>query len=806
MPEWSIVISGPAGSAQFNPNPQEIFTGDSVSWSNRTNDNHTIVIGGVELPAPSWGSSSSYKPPSLPQTYTCKDHSNEGGRIILKTAVLLIALVLAGTFAPRARAQVKCSDLVGGELLEVPKIDQRDARNPIVRGTLVTSGEKELIGFVADPNNRATGEIKPTDLKCAEQWVRTYRKDTAANQDPGAPASLPMPGPTIRAKVGDLIELTFLNLIDPLNFPGTDTGKCDVVEPGVYPRNDTFPNCFHGSVFTNVHFHGTHTSPNSTGDNVFLELLPSPRSRDNARTPRVTAESVSAEFQKFFGACESNLNFNNSPQQWPRLWTDLPETFRNTQDALLMNLNKPLYDANQNAKSFGAFPQNYVGAFPYCFRLPVYTSAGFPPEDPVQSHMTHTEGAGSTEMDEAKAPQRKLIMGQAPGTHWYHAHKHGSTTLNVSNGMTGVMIIEGKYDEEIKAAYQPGGIKEQLLVLNQLGVTPRREGGSEARNGAYFSINGRIQPTITMHPGEVQWWRIANTSGQRGTIFVSPKDLSWRQLAQDGVQFNNTNYVNSQNKDFYLASGNRADLLVKAPNTANGTFPLSITLSNDPTNSRTTFQVLLYVKTDAAPRDMPFMDRTNSYWPPFLTDIKDTDVNGRKSIVFKTVGPNLKVHTIDGKKFTGEVGALVLLNQVEEWTIYNEGTTTAIAHPFHIHINPFQVVEVFDPNAKLADGVTPVYTTGTQGAGQCQININDKSTWKPCGNVRPPSNIWWDVFAIPYGRTFDGTAIPGYFKLRSRFVDYSGYYVIHCHILSHEDTGMMTVVNIAPLQPPFSHH
>ena len=37
-------------------------------------------------------------------------------------------------------------------------------------------------------------------------------------------------------------------------------------------------------------------------------------------------------------------------------------------------------------------------------------------------------------------------MGQSPGTHWYHAHKHGSTAINVGNGMTGVFIIEGQYD------------------------------------------------------------------------------------------------------------------------------------------------------------------------------------------------------------------------------------------------------------------------------------------------------------------------------------------------------------------------
>ena len=44
-------------------------------------------------------------------------------------------------------------------------------------------------------------------------------------------------------------------------------------------------------------------------------------------------------------------------------------------------------------------------------------------------------------------------MGQAPGTHWYHAHKHGSTAINVGNGMTGAFIIEGKYDDDLNAFY-----------------------------------------------------------------------------------------------------------------------------------------------------------------------------------------------------------------------------------------------------------------------------------------------------------------------------------------------------------------
>jgi FtsP/CotA-like multicopper oxidase with cupredoxin domain len=75
------------------------------------------------------------------------------------------------------------------------------------------------------------------------------------------------------------------------------------------------------------------------------------------------------------------------------------------------------------------------------------------------------------------------------------------------------------------------------------------------------------------------------------------------------------------------------------------------------------------------------------------------------------------------------------------------------------------------------------------------------------------------VFAIPSGRAAtdvrgkvingaDGNpiVIPGYFKMRSRFVDYPGVYVLHCHILIHEDRGMMFSVSVAEVAPMLVRH
>jgi FtsP/CotA-like multicopper oxidase with cupredoxin domain len=214
--------------------------------------------------------------------------------------------------------------------------------------------------------------------------------------------------------------------------------------------------------------------------------------------------------------------------------------------------------------------------------------------------------------------------------------------------------------------------------------------------------------------------------------------------------------------------------------------------------------------------------------PAFLNDISPKEVTGNANqmLRFKTAGQGSgsSQHTINDTQW-GKVDAKIeipVVNAVGEWTVKNETAGPgAIDHPFHIHINPFQVTEVFDPRTALLDkngvpvrdakGVVPLYvvspTPPTLRAGQCWLNPGDETTWKPCAAASAPltkTNIWWDVFPIPGGITYTPpnqgkpVIIPGYFKFRTRFVDYAGSYVFHCHILAHEDRGMMFQVNIGP--------
>lgn len=783
-------------------------------------------------------------------------------------AVILVALP-AGAQTPAApaastqpQAEIPCSP-TGLPLVKVPELTSKDGK---LRATVILSDEEVRMTFRQPyrlPNDPATRSAPNNNAvtKCSPQQVRIFRGVRAMPEPPGPTNgySDPLPGPTLRARVGDLIQLTFINQINPAHFGKSidegEKGACDQVA-GVYPGSDTFPDCFHGSSTGNIHFHGTHTNPNTTGDNVLLEIRPSSRGKDNK--PIVTPKSVKIPFDKFFARCEAELS-KNVLKEWPKTWDDLPIAWTDEQKRLLRQYDtemekkygpkmKKLWPIDKKQLEQGAWPQFYIGAFPFCYRLPQYTASVFPP--PADHTMSHG-GAGTAEQSEITRP---LMMGQAPGTHWYHAHKHGSTAINVANGMTGAFIIEGQYDDDLNKWYGDGWTRTQpVMVINQLGVSPNlmRSGGGQTDKGPDFSVNGRLKPLVQMRPGEVQMWRILNTSGRAAAFIDSPTDpgnsfagFEWMQLAQDGVQLNNTNYQSSKNIPLLMASGNRADLLVKAP-TKPGAYPLMVRNEVDPsdlTANPPAFRVtLLTVNVSGTPVDPKsnagqFIASAPSF-PPYLADITSTEVTGKKKIMFATIGgqngpPSPPKHTIDGKQFDGEVGAVVLLNTVEEWTVMN--TTTNISHPFHIHINPFQVIEVFEPNAQVPgpkNTQIPKYVFQTKDLVKdpkdskkylnCLLDANNPDTWKDCQPPAQTTNlIWWDVFPIPSGiaatdnkgnkvndpKTGQQLIVPGYFKMRSRFVDYSGYYVIHCHILAHEDRGMMTLVEVAPRRTPYSHH
>ncbi len=285
--------------------------------------------------------------------------------------------------------------------------------------------------------------------------------------DPATPSKIwpttkgvPSPGPTLRVRVGDTVQITLLNHVNVKNFPGTldvaehGVSACDQnksVGPGgtsvnTYPGDPPFetpPNCFHGSSSTNLHFHGTHVSPSGVSDNVLLNIRPSPIVNGK---PVVNEDTVRTIFKEIFADCASGHQ--------PLLWNQWPDAWQKMQQGLLQQydkttpwqgqpgklpLDEQLWPQNVAAMAEMRLPQYYIGGFPNCFKIPEWNG-------------------------------QSTSMGQSPGTHWYHSHKHGSTALNLANGMAGALIIEGDKEGDYDFTLKPYFTKQRVLVLQQFGA------------------------------------------------------------------------------------------------------------------------------------------------------------------------------------------------------------------------------------------------------------------------------------------------------------------------------------------------
>lgn len=137
------------------------------------------------------------------------------------------------------------------------------------------------------------------------------------------------------------------------------------------------------------------------------------------------------------------------------------------------------------------------------------------------------------------------------------------------------------------------------------------------------------------------------------------------------------------------------------------------------------------------------------------------------------------------------IDRILRLGGVDEWTL----TSGSIGHPFHIHVNPFQIVQIYKPPPP---GSKKPY-------GDPVVDSNGKCTdYDSKGNLDPQYcdqvGVWRDTLFIK-NPALDFTGLTrGYTVImRTRYERYIGDFVLHCHILDHEDQGMMQNIRIAPI-------
>jgi FtsP/CotA-like multicopper oxidase with cupredoxin domain len=323
-----------------------------------------------------------------------------------------------------------------------------------------------------------------------------------------------------------------------------------------------------------------------------------------------------------------------------------------------------------------------------------------------------------------------------------------------------------------------------------------------------------------MTASEVQLWRLVNATegNSQGVIDSSlwsaavigdgpdagkdPKKFNVMQTAMDGVQLSPDNYKNQPFLNpnapsglvpggLTLESGNRADLLVQAPKTP-GLYVFQYKYGGK--KQKTAILFFVEVKNPAAPQQTPSVPAQPfpTTWvelPKFLNDLTAPGPKSYPNVVqfqweylrdkpvpnSDGAPPHFMINNRQFAQMGEVVDQCMPEGGLQDWVL--ENYTPEIAHPFHIHINPFQVIEIDTPT-QPDPNKPPVYTTYT-----------------------PKDNfVWQDVIAIPPAViSKDGRQItPGRVRIRHTFVDFPGTFVLHCHILAHEDRGMMQLVRVVP--------
>ena len=334
------------------------------------------------------------------------------------------------------------------------------------------------------------------------------------------------------------------------------------------------------------------------------------------------------------------------------------------------------------------------------------------------------------------------------GVFWYHPHRHGTVADQVFGGLYGALIVEG---DEVPVS------RERVLVVSDITLDGDGELASASapqvmmgREGDLVLVNGQVRPELTARPGERERWRVINACTSRYLHLALPgQDLAL--LGVDGGHEPAAREV----EQVLLAPGNRADLLVT---TRGGTSELrslgydrgamGMMMGAGDLSGPTTLATLA-VSGDQAAALGPVPER------PADPDLRDRPLDERREIAFTMtmgggmMGPGRRGMMMDlgfdGRPFDADrVDQQTAAGSVEEWTITNP---TPMDHPFHLHVWPMQLIE----------------THGDQ--------------------VSEPT--WRDVVNVPAN---------GRVRTLVDFTHHPGRSVYHCHILDHEDAGMMAVV------------
>lgn len=354
------------------------------------------------------------------------------------------------------------------------------------------------------------------------------------------------------------------------------------------------------------------------------------------------------------------------------------------------------------------------------------------------------------------------------GTFWYHPHLHQKVAEQVFSGLAGLFIVRGDLDEipEVKAA------QEEFLILQDFDLNangqvnaPNHMGLMMGREGALVTVNGKTNPPLTIASGGLLRLRMLNASPSR-FYRLALEDHPLYLIATDGGAIAKPVELS----ELLLAPGERAEVLVKGDRTSGQYRLLNLpynrggmnmagngTMSNMPGMSSMddmdgmTHNQNIQAQSSQLLATLTYRGSTTPLpLPDKLIEVESLpEPSNTRRIELSMAMGNGMSFLFNGKPFDMErIDAEVKLGTVEEWELANVDPDR-MDHPFHMHVNHFQV-----------------------------ISRNGKPE---------PYQAWKDTVIVKGGETV---------RIRIPFRDFVGKTVYHCHILDHEDLGMMGLLEI----------
>jgi suppressor of ftsI len=345
-----------------------------------------------------------------------------------------------------------------------------------------------------------------------------------------------------------------------------------------------------------------------------------------------------------------------------------------------------------------------------------------------------------------------------PGLYWYHTHPHGESYRQVLDGMSGALVIEGI------ESYFPAlaGLPERVLVVRgrSLANDPQSTdlkqrvvlrssvcGGETEAPEEVFTVNGSVRPQIEIAPGERQFWRLVNASADR-YVDLQLEGQTFEIVAMDGMPIaqHDPNHRTRIADHVLLPPAGRLEAVVTGPPASAPRRLISRCVDTGPDGDPNPAMILAdtapQFATDSTPRTSESSFKPDLKTPDFAAEEK---VPPRFIVTFTE---DKNGFYINGEKFTPDAAPMVRakVGTFQHWRIVN---ATRELHPMHIHQVHFLAYAE-----------------------------NDKPMADP---------LWLDTVNVPYGGSVD---------VIMDFTDpvIRGMSVFHCHLLNHEDKGMMAKI------------